>query len=158
MKFSWLLMTVTLLLTTAPAYTQSVYKLKDSTGATVYSDRPDLPGTTNDGTVNLTPGPSVEQQQAAEQHVQQMETKSNEMRENRLDRERTRGETQEKSAVTVEEIESSGVGVVDRRRWRDPKARIPNESPDGGEHPIYEPREGRPVHATPHAGARAGRR
>jgi len=149
---------VTLLLSTAPAHAESVYKLKDSTGATVYSDRPDLPGTTHDSTVKLDPGPSAEQQQAAEQQIQQMESKSNEMRETRLDREQTRVESQENNKAAVEEIESSGIDGVDRRRWRDPKARIPMESPDGGEHPIYEPREGRPVHVTPHPGARAGRR
>lgn len=158
MKLFWLTTMAALLLATTAGHTESVYKLKDSTGATVYSDRPNLPGTKNDGTVKLAPGPSIEQQQAAEQKVQQMQTKSDEMKANRLDRERTRSETQEKTAVTVEEIESSGVDVVDRRRWRDPKARVPMESPDGGEHPIYEPREGRPVHAAPHPRARAGSR
>jgi TolA-binding protein len=158
MKIFWLITMAAWVLATTAGHTESVYKLKDSTGATVYSDRPNLPGTTNDGTVKLAPGPSIEQQQSAERQVQQMETKSNEMKANRLDRERARSQTQEKTAVTAEEIESSDVGVVDRRRWRDPKARVPAESPDGGEHPIYQPREGRPVHAAPRPRAPAGGR
>jgi len=152
-----LILIVLLLAYAAMGHAESVYKLKDESGATVYSDRPDLQGTTNAGTVKLTPGPSVEEQQAAEQKVERMETKSEEMRQSRMEKEQQRNAEQGKNTAAVEETEASGVGVVDTRRLRDPKTRIPVESPDGGEHPIYEPGKGRPVHIAPRPRAGAGR-
>lgn len=157
MKSSSLIFMFAFLLPTATGHTETVYKLKDSSGATVYSDRPELQGTTNAGTVKLAPGPSSEEQKAAKQKVQKMEAKSEEMRRSRLDKEQQREEAQVKSNAVVEERESSGVGVVDDHLRRDPKARIPVESPGGGEHPIYEPREGRHVPITPRPSPRAGR-
>ena len=151
-----------ILIVLLPAYSalghaESVYRLKDESGATVYSDRPDLQGTTNAGTVELNPGPSAEEQQAAEQKVERMEKKSEEMRQSRMEKEQQRNAEQDKNAAAVEEMGASGVRTVDGRRLRDPKARIPVESPDGGEHPIYEPGTGRPVHIAPRPRARAVR-
>jgi len=157
MKFRWLISIAALLAFTAASQAESVYKLKDSSGATVYSDRPNLPGTTKEGTVKVGPGPSAEQQQAAEQNVQQMENKSDEMRRSRMEREQKSARGQDRNTTAVDEIDATGVGVVDGRR-RDPKARIPVESRDGGEHAIYEPGKGPPVHIAPHPSPRAGRR
>jgi TolA-binding protein len=157
MRLLSLISLAALLAFATPAQTESVYKLKDASGATVYSDKPDLPGTTSDGKVKLAPGPSAEQQQEAEQKVQQMERHSDEMRQSRLDKEQQRNEDQNRDRTAVKEVESSGVGVVDQRR-RDPKARIPLESRDGGEHPIYELGKGPPVRPVPLPAARPGRR
>ena len=140
----------------ATGQAESVYKLKDASGATVYSDRPNLPGTTQAGTVELAPGPSAEQQQAADERMRQMGSDADRLRQSRLDREHERQTETTRSSGTVEEVESSAVGLADRRRWRDPKRRIPVESPQGGEHPIYEPGRGPPVHAIPRVPA--GRR
>jgi len=156
-KNNSLILIVVLLAYTAVGHSESVYKLKDESGATVYSDRPDLQGTTNAGTVKLTPGPSAEEQQAAEQKVQRMNSKSEEMRQSRMDKEQQRNAEQDKNTAAVEEMEASGVGTVDDRRLRDPKTRIPVESPDGLGHPIYEPGKGRPVHIAPRPRARVGR-
>ena len=145
----WVSMAALLASSTA-GHAQSVYKLEDASGATVYSDRPNLPGTTKQGTVNLTPGPSEEQQQAARQNVQQMENKSEEMRESRLNRERKNNQGQARDNAGVGVIESSTVDSVYGRRRLDPKTRIPVESPDGGEHPVYTPIDERPVHVAPH--------
>ena len=157
MKNSALILITALFALAATGHTESVYKLKDESGGTVYSDRPDLQGTSNVGTVKLAPGPSAEQQEAAKQKVQQMEQSSEEMRQSRIDNEQQRKLEQKKDTAAVEEIESSGVGVDDDYRRRDPKARIPMESPDGGEHPIYEPNKGRPVHIAPRPMPRVGR-
>ena len=138
-----------LLALASTGHTESVYKLKDESGATVYSDRPDLKGTTNTGTVELAPGPSVEEQQAAKQKARQMETKAEQMRQSRMDEERQRKAEQDKGSSVVEETEAVGVGTADDRRLRDPKTRIPVESRDGEEHPIYEPGKAPPVHITP---------
>lgn len=137
-------------------HAETVYKLKDDSGATVYSDRQDLQGTTEAATVKLAPGPSAEDQQAAEQRVQSMRKESDTMQKARLDKEKHRNKTQEMSNTDVREIESSGVGVIDQRP-RDPKERIPSESRDGGEHPIYEPNKERPVHIAPRPRPRVGR-
>lgn len=149
MRFPPWVSIVALLVCSAPGHAESVYKLKDSSGATVYSDRPNLPGTTQEGTVDVPPGPSAEQQQAARQNVRQMESKSDELRQSRLERAQQGQQAQDRNTAADEIIESSGVGVVDGRRRRDPKTRIPLESPDGGEHPIYTPRNERPVPVVP---------
>ena len=138
-------------------HTESVYKLKDESGATVYSDRPDLKGTTNTGSVELAPGPSVEEQQAAKQKVRQMETKAEQMRQSRMDEEQQRKAERDEASSAVEETEAIGVGTADDRRLRDPKTRIPVESRDGGEHPIYEPGKAPPVHVVPRPRPGAGR-
>lgn len=65
MKNSSLILIAALFALTATGHTESVYKLKDESGGTVYSDRPELQGTTNVDTVKLAPGPSAEEQQAA---------------------------------------------------------------------------------------------
>ncbi len=157
LRYIPLVLFISLATHTSAGHADSVYKLKDASGATVYSDRPDLKGTTNAGTVNLDPGPSDEAQQAARQNVQRMQTQSEELRQSRMGRERQRGTEQDRSPASVEEMESTGVGTVEHRRLRDPKTRIPVESPGDGEHPIYEPREGRPVHIAPRPRPRAGR-
>ena len=149
MKSTSLFLIAALFALVSTGHTESVYKFKDASGATVYSDRPELEGTTKIGTVKLDPGPSDEEQQAAQQKVQRMKESSEEMRQSRIDNEQQRKVEQNKSTTVVEEIESSGVDVVDGYLRRDPKARIPVESPDGEEHPVYEPREGRPVHIAP---------
>ena len=158
MKFESFIGLAVMLAWGAAAQAESVYKLKDASGATVYSDRPNLPGTTNAGTVELAPGPSVEEQQAADRKVKQMGTEADRLRQSRMGRERDRNDEPNRNAETVDDIESSGVGVVERHPRLDPKRRIPNESPDGGEHPVYEPGNGRPVQVTPHPSPRAGRR
>jgi TolA-binding protein len=153
MKYVSLALAVTLLGLTATGHAESIYKLQDESGATVYSDRPNLQGTTKSGTVEITPGPSAEEQQAAQQRVQQMEAKSDEMRQSRMN-----NTEQKRNDTTIEEIESSGVGVVDDHRRPDPKARIPVETPNDGEHPIYSPGKERPAVApNPNSGRRAGR-
>ena len=157
MRYIPLVLFISLAIYIAAGHADSVYKLKDASGATVYSDRPDLKGTTDARTVNLDPGPSDEAQQAARQNVQRMQTQSEELRQSRMGRERQRGTEQDKNPASVEEMEATGVGTVEHRRPRDPKTRIPVESPGDGEHPIYEPREGRPVHIAPRPRPRAGR-
>jgi TolA-binding protein len=156
-KNSSLILITALFALTATGHTESVYKLKDESGGTVYSDRPELQGTTNVDTVKLAPGPSAEEQQAAKQKVQRMEKSSEEMRQSRINNEQQRKLEQNKETATVEKIESSGVCVDDDYRRRDPKARIPMESPDGEEHPVYEPGKERPVHIAPRPRPRAGR-
>ena len=135
-------------------HAETVYKLKDESGATVYSDRPNLQGTTNAGTVDLPPGPSAEEQQAAVQRVRHMQSKSEEMRQIREDKEQERNAEQDKTTPVVQ-IEASGSSTVDDRRL-DPKTRIPVETPGGGEHPIYEPGKGPPVHVAPRPRPRSG--
>ena len=156
MKFQSLILLVALLALTATGHAESVYKLKDESGATVYSDRPDLKGTTQAGTVKLAPGPSAEDQQAAEQRVQRMQSESDAMQETRLNKEKQRDQAPEAGTAEVGELESSGVDAIDQRR-HDPKERIPLESRDGGEHRIYQPNKGRPVHIAPRPSPRVGR-
>lgn len=157
MKMFSLISIIALSAFTTTGQTESVYKLKDESGTTVYSDRPDLRGTTNTGTVELAPGPSAEQQRAAEQKVQRMETESEQMRQSRIDKEQQRNAEQDKGSSVVEDTEAIGVGTADDNRLRDPKTRIPVESRDGGEHPIYEPGKAPPVHVAPRPRPRAGR-
>jgi len=154
-KFLSLTLLIALLTLTATGQTETVYKLKDESGATVYSDRQNLQGTTEAGTIQLAPEPSAEDRQAAEQRAQSMQRKSDEMQETRLSKEKQRNEEREQGTSGLEEIESSGVEVVDPRR-RDPKARIPLESRDGGEHPVYQPNK-RPIHIAPRPTPRLGR-
>ena len=97
----------------------------------MYSDRPELEGTTNMGTVKLDPGPSDVEQQAAQQKVQRMKESSDDMRQFRIDNEQQRKVEENRSTTAVEEIESSGADVVEGYRRHDLKARIPVESPDG---------------------------
>ena len=144
-----LVLFVSLAAYTVTGHTDTVYKLKDESGATVYSDRPNLQGTTNAEAVRLDPGPSVQEQQAAQQNLQRIQTKSEELRQSRVGREQRRDATQDRNTGPVEEMEASGVGTVDYRRRRAPKTRIPVESPGQEEHPIYQPREGRPVQIAP---------
>ena len=155
MKNPRLILLSALVAFTATAHSESVYKLKDESGNTVYSDRPSLEGTTNLGTVELAPGPSDEERRAAREQAERMKMNSEKMRQSRIEAEQQRQKDQR--PATVEEIESSGGDVVDGYRRRDPKARIPIESPDGGEHPIYEPGKGRPVPIAPRPRPRVAR-
>jgi len=131
----------------ATGHAESVYKLKDAAGETVYSDRPDLPGTTDLGKVELPPGPTAQEQQAAKERLQQMEQESDKMQQSRIEKEKQRAIEATKETKDVGEIESVGQDVDYDRRRDNLKARIPTESPTGGEHPVYQSRP--PVHTMP---------
>jgi hypothetical protein len=137
------------------AHSDTVYKLKDESGATVYSDRPALQGTTNAGTVDLPSGPSESDQQAAQQRVKGMQQKSDAMEKSRVEKENERKQEARNETAIVSETATTGWNADNRPI--DPKTRIPLESPGGGEHPVYQPREGQPVHNAPRSGPRGGR-
>lgn len=145
-----------LLALSATGHAESVYKLKDAAGETVYSDRPNLPGATDVDKVELPPGPTAEEQQAAKARVQQMGLESDEMQQSRMEKEKQRAIEAAKDTTDVGEIESVGQDVDDDRRRDNLKARIPTESPTGGEHPVYQSKP--PVHAMPRPSPGAIRR
>ena len=137
-------------------HAESVYKLKDAAGETVYSDRPDLPGTTDLGKVELPPGPTAAEQQAAKERLQHMEQESDEMQQSRMEKEKQRAIEATKETKDVGNIESVGQDVDYDRRRDNLKVRIPTESPTGGEHPVYQSRP--PAHAMPRPSPGAIRR
>lgn len=122
-------------------HADTVYKY-DGPEGTTYSDRPEPDAATPGEKVQLPAGPSEAEQRAAKQRVQEMQETSAEMEESRraAQQARERQEAQKPPDTTEEPVGGSST-VLPRR---DPKTRIPIESPDGGEHPIYDPNK-RPV-------------
>jgi hypothetical protein len=118
-------------------HAESVYKYDGADGATTYSDRPEAGVAAEVEKVQLPAGPSQADQRAAEQRVQQMQESSAEMEQSRLANQEARERQKTIEGSTASEEPVGGWSTVDPRR--DPKARIPLESPTGGEHPIYQP-------------------
>lgn len=118
------------------ASAETVYKY-DGPDGTTYSDRPQPDATSPAETVQLPTGPSAEEQRAAEQRVQRMQDASAEMEESRLATQQAREQQEAVNASTAAEPQAAGSTTTGYPR--DPKTRIPIESPDGGEHPIYTP-------------------
>lgn len=117
------------------AHAETVYKY-DGPDGTTYSDRPEQDAASPAEKVQLPAGPSEAEQRAAKQRVQQMQETSAEMEESRRASQQARERQQAEKAPDATEGQIGGSTTVDHRR--DPKTRIPVESPDGGEHPIYD--------------------
>jgi hypothetical protein len=119
----------------------TAYKYQDESGATVYSDQPGADGAEK---VRIESAPSADARAEAEQRVRRMEETSQELESARKAQQARRAEQEaerrEPSPISAEPADDP-VTVTGGIR-RDPKRRIPVESPSGGEHPIYQPRPG----------------
>lgn len=140
---------------TATASAQPVYKHTDESGATVYSDRADAPASAETTKVQLPPAPSEAEQNAAIRRMEGMQQQTETMKSERLTKEKQRAEAKETEEAIEGQITGTGT-TVDARR-RDPKQLIPNESPTGGGHPVYNPNGSPPVHGIPRPTRRVGR-
>lgn len=124
---------------------QPVYKSIDESGQVIYSTAP--PETAVESRpVEIPPGPTEEQKRAAESLAEKTKRKAES-----LERERAVEKEREKvtpSPPPIEEpVEARGPVEIVRVPAR-PHKRRPIESPDGGDHPVYDPGK-RPIKPRP---------
>jgi len=136
-----------LIITPLAVHADTIRKFEDESGTTVYSDRQQLPGAKEVGTVKLPPGPSEAEQAAAKERVNRTRNTADEMEKSRLSAHKESTAKNNSPMSEMDQLEAGSTNLDNNRS--DPKQRIPVEMPAGGEHKIYQPIQGKSVHATP---------
>ncbi len=117
----------------------TLYKSVDQKGNVTYSDSPPKDAVVSKP-VAVDPGPSADQVRAAEKRVRAMEEKAEEMARERAQRPVEKPQLEPAPVPVDGSAEDESIVTTDEGRIRDKVLqRVPNESPGGGQHPIYNP-------------------
>jgi hypothetical protein len=137
---AWFRFTAALCLVTVFAgnvHAETVYKYAGADGTPTYSDRAGPDSATSVEKIEVPAGPSEAEQRAAARTVQQIQETSAELERARLASKAAREQkkAQEEPALTEKEP-AAGSSTAYPGRY---PTHIPIRSPDGGDHPIYNP-------------------
>lgn len=128
---------------------QQVFKSVDESGRVTYSPSPPQDAV-KANPVEIEPGPSTEQVNAAQQRAEQMKQQARAI--DRMRKPTEPGEADPSGSPEAVDSSDDGLGETGYNRRPVPLARVPIESPSEGDHPIYgtpEERSNRPVVTRP---------